>query len=243
MEPTPKPTIKPTLKTIKIRKKPIEVEAIKWSFDTCDRYDLFDFGILDEHILLSKFDNFGKPSLRIWNILEQCWVNVPDGHWIIKGIGGEFYPHCPKLFPQVYDIIPEGKDATSTESKDGAEKLGLSPAWVGIATEEIDMYKEHRDGRAIIYHTSIETAKEFLKNIAPYISRFPLITHKDKDVAFYWKDLGENTRDVDICVMCDGNKIHMHSTYTDVFHRRLLMYDEPNSVKTAKKIASYINRM
>jgi hypothetical protein len=181
------PTLKPALKPIKIRKKPIEVEAIKWSFDTCTRQDLLDFGIRDEDIALGRSGPSGEMSLWIYNTLEKCWVNVPDGHWIIKGIGGEFYPHCPKLFPQVYDIIPEETAATSTEPKKEEVKFGLSEEWINSTLRKIDEYIGCHKAECPMSRDSIRTAKQFVKDIAPCVSKEPTVSHTpDGHVTFRW---------------------------------------------------------
>jgi hypothetical protein len=32
------------------------------------------------------------PFMRVYNTLEEQWLNVPLGHWVVKGLKGEFYP-------------------------------------------------------------------------------------------------------------------------------------------------------
>lgn len=54
--------------------------------------------------------------LRIYNILEHQWLNVPIGHWVVKGLKGEFYPCEPSVMEGEggkYFPVEEGGEAVS----------------------------------------------------------------------------------------------------------------------------------
>ena len=91
---------------MKYRKKPVEIEAIKWN-----------------GLNLNEVEEFAGKSL-IYNINDAAWrvgeapvmvdmkiktlegnMNVSIGDYIIKGIQGEFYPCKPDIFEQTYDAI------------------------------------------------------------------------------------------------------------------------------------------
>lgn len=51
--------------------------------------------------------NWDEPTmtLRLWNSEERQHAKVPAGHWIIKGLKGEFYPCSPEVFEMSYEEI------------------------------------------------------------------------------------------------------------------------------------------
>ncbi len=42
-------------------------------------------------------------ELVVWNSIEKAWTPVPVGHWIIRGIAGEYYPCDPQVFSILYE--------------------------------------------------------------------------------------------------------------------------------------------
>ena len=42
-------------------------------------------------------------NVVVWNMLEKQWLNVPVGHWIIRGRRGELYSCEPKVFEKTYE--------------------------------------------------------------------------------------------------------------------------------------------
>ena len=47
----------------------------------------------------------GSTYFGIWNSLEGQFINCPNGHYIIKGLKGEFYPCDPEIFAAKYEPI------------------------------------------------------------------------------------------------------------------------------------------
>lgn len=43
--------------------------------------------------------------LQVYNDLEHQWLNVPVGHWLVKGLKGEFYPCEAGAMEMKYKII------------------------------------------------------------------------------------------------------------------------------------------
>lgn len=41
------------------------------------------------------------------NTAERQWLNVPTGHWVIRGINGELYPCAPDIFEATYEEIQD----------------------------------------------------------------------------------------------------------------------------------------
>ena len=84
---------------MKYRKKPVIVEAIKYTLENSK--DVFDFakGKI-RHDLLPR-----STDLRIETLEGVMTVSVGD--YIIRGVKGEFYPCKPDIFEQTYEEVEE----------------------------------------------------------------------------------------------------------------------------------------
>lgn len=89
--------------TEKYRKKPVEVEVIKfdrskWS----DEINQHKSSATYPMVLLSIIGGFSP----VIETLEGD-MKVSDGDYIIKGVQGEFYPCKPDIFHETYEIVEE----------------------------------------------------------------------------------------------------------------------------------------
>lgn len=75
---------------MKFRKKPVVVEAFQW-FNNQPSVEGMEADL-------------NSPSGFSCNTLEGK-LNISSGDWIIKGIGGEFYPCKPEVFDKTYEPI------------------------------------------------------------------------------------------------------------------------------------------
>lgn len=84
---------------MKYRKKPVIVEAIKYTLENSK--NVFDFakGRIRHDMLPISTD------LRIDTLEGTMTASVGD--YIIKGIKGEFYPCKPDIFEQTYEEVEE----------------------------------------------------------------------------------------------------------------------------------------
>ena len=82
----------------KYRKKPIVIEAIKWTGENIKEIEGF---CSKDHI---NFHPRGK-YLEIGTL--EGWMEATKGDYIIKGIEGEFYPCKPDIFHKTYDEVGE----------------------------------------------------------------------------------------------------------------------------------------
>lgn len=88
---------------MKVRKKPVEVNAIQWDGTNIDE-------------LRNSFPNFtenswlvGKnPDLFIYTLEGNMHASIGD--YIIMGVDGEFYACKPDKFKKTYDIIEEKEE-------------------------------------------------------------------------------------------------------------------------------------
>lgn len=83
--------------------KPKKVQAIQWT--GINTKDVAEFVIGEDGKPLHS-DMYEMP-LRVWNELEDQWLNVPVDHYIIKGMKGEFYPCDPEVFEAKYEEVTD----------------------------------------------------------------------------------------------------------------------------------------
>jgi hypothetical protein len=83
------------------RKKPVEIEARKYTEET--RYDVIKWcnaGLCASANAIAYHDGY---ALIIRTLEGQHVASVGD--WIIKGVAGEFYPCKPDIFAATYDAV------------------------------------------------------------------------------------------------------------------------------------------
>lgn len=80
----------------KFRKKPVEVEAIKWVPCESVLNQLCDF-------LGGKITTDKNNRIEIETLEGNIYAS--PGDWVIKGIKGEFYPCKPDIFEATYDPV------------------------------------------------------------------------------------------------------------------------------------------
>lgn len=83
---------------MKVKKKPVEVEAVQWTGENLE--EIIDFcGNKLSYVELLK----GYISIYINTLEGSC--RCEENEYIIKGIKGEFYPCKPDIFEATYERI------------------------------------------------------------------------------------------------------------------------------------------
>lgn len=95
---------------IRARKKPIVIEAMRWlgKVGAASVSDLQEWGVVAEPT--GAWGRDGDPdewTLLVYNSEETQAIRCPVGHYIIKGVNGEFYPCSPDVFEKTYEVITE----------------------------------------------------------------------------------------------------------------------------------------
>ena len=93
---------------MRYRKKPVEIEAIKWTGYNLN--EVIDF--VGESLLYEIYDDawkVGKAPVMVDMKIKTLEGNmtVSTGDYIIKGVQGEFYPCKPDIFEQTYEPVSE----------------------------------------------------------------------------------------------------------------------------------------
>ncbi|HKM28317.1 MAG TPA: DUF2829 domain-containing protein [Anaerovoracaceae bacterium] len=89
---------------MRYRKKPVVVEAIKWTGGNLDKVEEF----VGESLIYDYNDSAwqageGAPFIDVKIKTLEGEMSTSYGDWIIKGVNGEFYPCKPDIFKKTYD--------------------------------------------------------------------------------------------------------------------------------------------
>lgn len=82
---------------MRVRKKPVEVEAMRLLDSNATIVAEWCKGLL-----VRREDN-AEPSIQIMTLEGVMTARLKD--YIIKGVHGEFYPVAPAIFEQTYEVI------------------------------------------------------------------------------------------------------------------------------------------
>ena len=82
---------------MRVRKLPVEVEAMQFTDEFKDR--VYHFVTCNHY---ADFED-GEPIMRIQTLEGDMTARLGD--WIIKGVNGEFYPCKPDIFDKTYEIL------------------------------------------------------------------------------------------------------------------------------------------
>ena len=85
----------------KFRKKPVEIEAVKFTRSNFDEIKSFTNGTAHSLNIERRMD--GKCTCIIPTLEGQHIATEND--FIIKGVHGEFYPCNPDIFDKTYELV------------------------------------------------------------------------------------------------------------------------------------------
>ena len=87
---------------MRVRKKPVEVEAIQWTgTNTEEIRDFFGVDNQKDYQILST--PHSPPEILICTLEGIYRASIND--FIIRGVRGEYYPCKPDIFYDTYDIL------------------------------------------------------------------------------------------------------------------------------------------
>lgn len=94
----------------KFRKKPVEVEAIRWNggdFKCLEAFCGLNWGRADAHEVAWNLPE-DREQVVVWNTVEQQWLCCPVGSFIVRGVRGELYPCEQSIFAETYEPAHAG---------------------------------------------------------------------------------------------------------------------------------------
>lgn len=97
--------------TTKYRKKPVEVTAVQWTGD--NEAELIEFtGHRFEAVAPEDRIEDADRTAVVFDELHCTWVGVYTGHWIIRGVKGEFYPIDQTVLAETYEPVEAPVDGS-----------------------------------------------------------------------------------------------------------------------------------
>lgn len=89
---------------MKVRKKPVEVEAVQWTGENLKEINAF----VGESLIYDIFyaiESIPRVFMKIKTLEGD--IIASKGDYIIKGTNGEFYPCKPDIFKATYEEVKE----------------------------------------------------------------------------------------------------------------------------------------
>lgn len=87
---------------MKFRKKPVVIDAIRWTGDNYDEINNWT----DSRFQMITLPDQPEMTARIYDVLHETWVLLRDGDWVIRGVRGEYYPCANDVFESTYEPVP-----------------------------------------------------------------------------------------------------------------------------------------
>lgn len=93
----------------KFRKKPVVIEANQWDGSLDGATSIIAWVLRNEGVARyhEPIDGYEK---HISIVTLEGVMRAVSGDWIIKGIGGEFYPCKPDIFEPTYEPVGDWED-------------------------------------------------------------------------------------------------------------------------------------
>ena len=91
-------------KTMKFRKKPVEIEAMEFKGSPTEATKIIDWALESNGTI--RYHSGPREGLSINTLEGTMFADVGD--WIIRGIQGEFYPCKPDIFAETYEPVEDG---------------------------------------------------------------------------------------------------------------------------------------
>ncbi len=85
----------------KYRKKPVEVEAMKFTGENYKEIRDWTGGTKDRTVALDSKND----GLRVKIRTLEGTMEAKEGDYIVKGVKGEFYPVKPEIFHETYEQV------------------------------------------------------------------------------------------------------------------------------------------
>lgn len=89
----------------KFRKKPVEIEAVRWfGGRTSEAPDWFAKALLTEANVLGSVYRY-RDCLMVRSL--EGTMTAQPGDWIVRGVKGELYPCKPDIFAMTYEAVED----------------------------------------------------------------------------------------------------------------------------------------
>jgi hypothetical protein len=98
--------------SLKFRKKPVEVEAVRWTGENTNEVLDFTGDAYFDPIPEENRGDLSDPdaTAAVFDKLHSTWVLLYNGDWVIRGVQGELYPCRADVFEATYEPVEVGTD-------------------------------------------------------------------------------------------------------------------------------------
>lgn len=93
----------------KYRKKPVVIEAFRWTGGP-DQIEDPEWVCEAIRAGVVHFENVGAANVALLIDTLEGTMRVNQGDWIIQGVNGELYPCKPDIFETTYEAVEEEED-------------------------------------------------------------------------------------------------------------------------------------
>lgn len=87
---------------MKVRKRPVEIDAIRFTGDNADEVQRF---LGDTPFRLISMTSRPDIDATVWDKLHDTWVGVKRGQWLMIGTRGESWPVDEGVFAETYEMV------------------------------------------------------------------------------------------------------------------------------------------
>lgn len=95
-------------KVIRFKTKPVEIDAIRFTYESADEVKAFASNPEDETVFFNwGYEEGTEGDLwgQVYDVLHDTWINVYPGQWIIRGLKGEYYPCDNETLHAKYEAV------------------------------------------------------------------------------------------------------------------------------------------
>lgn len=86
------------------RAKPIIIEAMLWEGGAYDCLERFCGRNWNRADAVDERGPKDAEQIVVFNSLQDQWLNVPVGHWIVRDVRGSLSAWAPEVFEALYEV-------------------------------------------------------------------------------------------------------------------------------------------
>lgn len=88
---------------MRYRKKPVEVDAVRWTGDNVAELHDFAGAYFDTIDPADRGDDPDNDA-QVFDRLHSVWVPFGAGDWVVRGVQNEYYPCKADVFASTYEV-------------------------------------------------------------------------------------------------------------------------------------------
>lgn len=89
----------------RFRKRPAEISAVHFDGTNYDEVSAFTTPGCFHPVEPADREDDPDIVACVWDHLHSSWIGVKVGHWVVRGVAGEFYPITNEVLVETYDEV------------------------------------------------------------------------------------------------------------------------------------------